>query len=102
MCPWSSSRCRSRIHRYGMAPLHPIVPNARHGLNIVTNDNPEKARAIVNQYKKIWSEQRRAGPVPKIGLVRFIVVADNDAEAMTIARRAYLRWRSSFVYLSAL
>jgi alkanesulfonate monooxygenase SsuD/methylene tetrahydromethanopterin reductase-like flavin-dependent oxidoreductase (luciferase family) len=75
---------------------------ARLGLNIVTNDNPEKARAIVNQYQKIWSEQRRAGPVPKMGLVRFIVVADNDAEAMTIARRAYLRWRSSFVYLSAL
>ncbi len=28
-----------------------------------------------------------------------IVVADTDAHAMTIARRAYLRWRSSFTYL---
>jgi alkanesulfonate monooxygenase SsuD/methylene tetrahydromethanopterin reductase-like flavin-dependent oxidoreductase (luciferase family) len=37
-----------------------------------------------------------------MGLVRFIVVADSDAEALTVARRAYLRWRASFVYLSAL
>ena len=37
-----------------------------------------------------------------MGLVRFIVVAETDAKAMTIARRAYLRWRASFVYLSEL
>ena len=35
-------------------------------------------------------------------MVRFIVVADTDAEAMAIARRAYLRWRASFSYLSEL
>jgi alkanesulfonate monooxygenase SsuD/methylene tetrahydromethanopterin reductase-like flavin-dependent oxidoreductase (luciferase family) len=34
--------------------------------------------------------------------VRFIVVADTDAKAMAIARRAYLRWRASFTYLSEL
>ena len=75
---------------------------ARKGLNIVTNDNPSKARTIVDRYQEIWRGLHRTGPVPKMGLVRFIVVADTDAEAMTIARRAYLRWRSSFVYLSAL
>jgi alkanesulfonate monooxygenase SsuD/methylene tetrahydromethanopterin reductase-like flavin-dependent oxidoreductase (luciferase family) len=37
-----------------------------------------------------------------MGLVRFIVVAETDRDALTIARRAYLRWRSSFVYLSAM
>jgi alkanesulfonate monooxygenase SsuD/methylene tetrahydromethanopterin reductase-like flavin-dependent oxidoreductase (luciferase family) len=35
-----------------------------------------------------------------MGLVRFILVAESDADAMAIARRAYLRWRSSFTYLS--
>ena len=34
-----------------------------------------------------------------MGMVRFIVVAESDAEAMTIARRAYLRWRTSFCAL---
>ena len=34
-----------------------------------------------------------------MGMVRLIVVADTDGEAMAIARRAYLRWRASFTYL---
>src|SRR5580700_6753099 len=75
---------------------------ARKGLNVVTNDNIERAREILARYQEVWSATVHAGPVPKMGLVRFIVVAETDAEAMTIARRAYLRWRSSFVYLSAM
>jgi alkanesulfonate monooxygenase SsuD/methylene tetrahydromethanopterin reductase-like flavin-dependent oxidoreductase (luciferase family) len=35
-----------------------------------------------------------------MGLVRFVFVANEDPRAMAIARRAYLRWRSSFTYLS--
>ena len=37
-----------------------------------------------------------------MGVVRFILVADTDEEALSIARRAYLRWRASFTYLSEL
>ena len=73
---------------------------ARKGLNIVTNDMPASARAIIDRYRKIWAEEQGAAAPPKMGLVRFIVVADTDAAAIAIARRAYLRWRSSFVYLS--
>jgi alkanesulfonate monooxygenase SsuD/methylene tetrahydromethanopterin reductase-like flavin-dependent oxidoreductase (luciferase family) len=75
---------------------------ARKGLNIVTNDNVERAQKILARYQEVWSGTGRAGPLPKRGLVRFIVLADTDAAAMNIARRAYQRWRSSFVYLSAL
>jgi alkanesulfonate monooxygenase SsuD/methylene tetrahydromethanopterin reductase-like flavin-dependent oxidoreductase (luciferase family) len=75
---------------------------ARKGLNIVTNDNVERAQKILARYQEVWSGTGRAGPLPKMGLVRFIVLADTDAAAMNIARRAYQRWRSSFVYLSAL
>jgi alkanesulfonate monooxygenase SsuD/methylene tetrahydromethanopterin reductase-like flavin-dependent oxidoreductase (luciferase family) len=75
---------------------------ARKGLNIVTNDMPANARAIVARYRQIWGEAQGQTTPPKMGVVRFIVVADSDANAMTIARRAYLRWRSSFTYLSEL
>jgi alkanesulfonate monooxygenase SsuD/methylene tetrahydromethanopterin reductase-like flavin-dependent oxidoreductase (luciferase family) len=34
-----------------------------------------------------------------MGIVRFVVVADTDAKAIAIARRAYLKWRSSFTHL---
>ena len=73
---------------------------ARKGLNIVTNDMPANARAIVARYREIWRDVQGPATLPKMGVVRFIVVADSDANAMTIARRAYLRWRSSFTYLS--
>ena len=73
---------------------------ARKGLNMVTNDMPANARAIIARYREIWREAQGVATPPKMGIVRFIVVADSDAQAMASARRAYLRWRSSFTYLS--
>jgi alkanesulfonate monooxygenase SsuD/methylene tetrahydromethanopterin reductase-like flavin-dependent oxidoreductase (luciferase family) len=75
---------------------------ARKGLNIVTNDMPDNTRAIVERYRKIWDEVQGGAALPKMGVVRFIVVADTDDQALAIARRAYLRWRASFTYLSEL
>jgi alkanesulfonate monooxygenase SsuD/methylene tetrahydromethanopterin reductase-like flavin-dependent oxidoreductase (luciferase family) len=60
---------------------------------------PDNTRAIVARYRQVWSEaQGDTVPAPKIGMVRFILVADTDAQAMTIARRAYLHWRKSFCH----
>src|ERR1700744_650914 len=75
---------------------------ARKGLNIVTNDMPANTREIVARYREVWQQAQGSAALPKIGMVRFIVVADSDAKALEIARRAYLRWRSSFTYLSEL
>jgi alkanesulfonate monooxygenase SsuD/methylene tetrahydromethanopterin reductase-like flavin-dependent oxidoreductase (luciferase family) len=72
---------------------------ARKGLHMVTNDMPVNARAIITRYQKVWRELNGAADLPKMGMVRFVVVADSDSEALTIARRAYLRWRSSFSHL---
>jgi alkanesulfonate monooxygenase SsuD/methylene tetrahydromethanopterin reductase-like flavin-dependent oxidoreductase (luciferase family) len=69
---------------------------------MVTNDMPASARAIIARYREVWDETQKSAAPPKMGIVRFIVVADTDAKALTIARRAYLRWRASFVYLSEL
>jgi alkanesulfonate monooxygenase SsuD/methylene tetrahydromethanopterin reductase-like flavin-dependent oxidoreductase (luciferase family) len=73
---------------------------ARKGLNMVTNDMPDNARAIVGRYRQVWDETQSGAAPPKMGVVRFILVADSDAKALAIARRAYLRWRASFTYLS--
>ncbi len=73
---------------------------ARKGLHIVTNDMPAVTRSIVERYREVWRELNGASaPLPKMGMVRFIVVADTDAAALALARRAYLRWRASFTYL---
>jgi alkanesulfonate monooxygenase SsuD/methylene tetrahydromethanopterin reductase-like flavin-dependent oxidoreductase (luciferase family) len=73
---------------------------ARKGLHMVTNDQPPAARAMVERYRKVWRELHgTGGEEPKMGVVRFVLVAETDAKAMAIARRAYLRWRSSFTHL---
>jgi alkanesulfonate monooxygenase SsuD/methylene tetrahydromethanopterin reductase-like flavin-dependent oxidoreductase (luciferase family) len=72
---------------------------ARKGLNIVTNDMPDNTRAIIARYRQVWrdvqSTKSDATP-PKMGMVRFILVAETDTAALAIARRAFLRWRRSF------
>jgi alkanesulfonate monooxygenase SsuD/methylene tetrahydromethanopterin reductase-like flavin-dependent oxidoreductase (luciferase family) len=73
---------------------------ARKGLNIVNNDVPAVTRATIARYRETWREVHdNAAPSPKMGMVRFIVVADTDDAALKIARRAYLRWRASFTHL---
>lgn len=73
---------------------------ARKGLHIVNNDIPAVTRATIARYREVWREANgTAAPLPKMGMVRFIVVADTDASALATARRAYLRWRHSFMYL---
>jgi alkanesulfonate monooxygenase SsuD/methylene tetrahydromethanopterin reductase-like flavin-dependent oxidoreductase (luciferase family) len=73
---------------------------ARKGLNIVNNDVPAVTRATIERYRKVWREvQGNAAPPPKMGMVRFIVVAETDEQALATARRAYLRWRASFTHL---
>jgi alkanesulfonate monooxygenase SsuD/methylene tetrahydromethanopterin reductase-like flavin-dependent oxidoreductase (luciferase family) len=88
---------------YGAHSPDSAARAARKGLHIVTNDMPGNTRAIVDRYRQVRSEaqgtQSETAP-PKMGMVRFILVADSDDEAMKIARRAYLRWRASFTYLS--
>jgi alkanesulfonate monooxygenase SsuD/methylene tetrahydromethanopterin reductase-like flavin-dependent oxidoreductase (luciferase family) len=73
---------------------------ARKGLNIVNNDVPAVTRSTIARYREVWrSAQSTAATAPKMGMVRFIVVADTDDAALKIARRAYLRWRASFTHL---
>jgi len=73
---------------------------ARKGLHMVCNDPPALARAIIGRFRQVWREVNgAAAALPKMGLVRLIVVADNDTKALTTARRAYLRWRASFCHL---
>ena len=72
---------------------------ARKGLNIVCNDMLPIVRASMARYREVWHQVQTGKVLPKMGLVRFIFVADSDEAALRVARRAYLRWRASFTYL---
>jgi alkanesulfonate monooxygenase SsuD/methylene tetrahydromethanopterin reductase-like flavin-dependent oxidoreductase (luciferase family) len=78
---------------------------ARRNLNVVSLDPPAETRLSIDRYRMIWPQVHAhkahapAVPFPKLGLGRFVVVAPTDAEAMALARRAYLVWHASFTYL---
>jgi alkanesulfonate monooxygenase SsuD/methylene tetrahydromethanopterin reductase-like flavin-dependent oxidoreductase (luciferase family) len=85
---------------YGAHSPDSAARAARKGLHMVSNDMPPMTKAIMTRYREVWREaQGAAAPLPKMGMVRMIVVADSDAEGLRVARRAYLRWRDSFEHL---
>ena len=73
---------------------------ARRNLNVVSLDPPAETRLSIDRYRTIWPQMHApTEPFPKLGLGRFVVVAPTDAEALSLAQRAYPVWHASFTYL---
>jgi len=72
---------------------------ARMGAHYVTQVDAEATRSYADSYRAAWRETHGAAPLPKIGLLRFILVAATDAEAQRIARRAYPVWHAAYDHL---
>ena len=85
---------------YGVHANDSAARAARQGLNVISLDSVAATRGFSAAYRAAWSETDRGGaPMPKFGLGRMIVVADNDAEALRLAERAYPMWHASFYHL---
>ena len=85
---------------YGVHSTDSAERAARKGLNIVSLDTAAETRAFNDRFRAVWRETSGdASGLPKIGLGRFIVVADSDEEALATARRAYPVWHKSFNHL---
>jgi alkanesulfonate monooxygenase SsuD/methylene tetrahydromethanopterin reductase-like flavin-dependent oxidoreductase (luciferase family) len=84
---------------YGAHSAESAERAARKGLNIINNDITDVTQSCVVRYREVWRELGGEGPMPKMGMARFVVVADTDREALAIARRAYLMWHKSFNHL---
>ena len=84
-----------------MASTRRTAPHARRAARLTSSisirqrKHASRSTAIGRHWRSLHGET----PLPKLGLGRFVVVADNDAEAMRLARRAYPVWHQSFTYL---
>ncbi len=87
---------------YGAHAPDSAARAARKSLNIINLDPTGHIRGTVSAYRQSWQETKGTEPLPKIGLGRFIVVAETDAQAMRLASRAYRPWFDSFTYLPRL
>lgn len=82
---------------YGVGGPDSIKWCAQNGVNAVTRALGEDVRTVVELYRAGWSGAE--ADMPLVGVNRHIVVADTDAEAKTLARPAYGRWRGNMAKL---
>jgi alkanesulfonate monooxygenase SsuD/methylene tetrahydromethanopterin reductase-like flavin-dependent oxidoreductase (luciferase family) len=73
---------------------------ARQGYNVIASGPLERVRAVAAAYKaecvRTETAQRSSAARPLVGLNRFVVVADTDAEAKAVAARAWKPFVTSF------
>ncbi len=84
---------------YGVHAPDSAERAARAGLKVIDLDSAENTRICYDRFRKTWAETRAHEALPLMGLGRFVVVAETDAQAVAIARRAYPRWHASFTHL---
>jgi alkanesulfonate monooxygenase SsuD/methylene tetrahydromethanopterin reductase-like flavin-dependent oxidoreductase (luciferase family) len=85
---------------YGAPSADAIMWGVSRGINVVSLGPAVRAKEIADRYRKEWADLgRRPQALPRIGITRHIVVAETDAEAERLARRAYAPWREAIEYL---
>jgi alkanesulfonate monooxygenase SsuD/methylene tetrahydromethanopterin reductase-like flavin-dependent oxidoreductase (luciferase family) len=84
---------------YGVHAPESARRAARRRLQVVSLDPVPATVASFDAYRESWQQAWGDAPLPLMGLGRFIVVADTDAAALAIARRAYPKWHASFTHL---
>jgi alkanesulfonate monooxygenase SsuD/methylene tetrahydromethanopterin reductase-like flavin-dependent oxidoreductase (luciferase family) len=81
---------------YGVSNADGGARAARKGYNIVCNLPAAGARAVTDAYRGEWAANGGAGDLPLMGVGRFVVIAEDEAEARAAAKRAFPRWYASF------
>lgn len=84
---------------YGVHSVESAEKAAIRGFNIVCNEPSEDSAVYIARFKDVWKRTRPDQPLAKIGLARFVVVAQTDHEAAAVAQRAYDVFFKSFRFL---
>ena len=73
---------------------------AQNAINIISNQPAEKVRAVTDRYRAEWAATGGdAAALPRLGMTRHLVIAEDGEAALAIARRAYKPWRAAFYRL---
>jgi len=84
---------------YGVHAPESAARAARRGQPVIALDPTPMICTAFDSFRAAWRDAHGEKPLPLMGLGRFIVVAEADAEALAIARRSYPRWHESFTHL---
>ena len=84
---------------YGVHSAEAAERAAQRALHTINLDSTAEARLCCERFRAVWRETHGEAPLPKLGIGRFIVVADTDEAALALARRAYPKWHAAFTFL---
>jgi alkanesulfonate monooxygenase SsuD/methylene tetrahydromethanopterin reductase-like flavin-dependent oxidoreductase (luciferase family) len=85
---------------YGVHSVESAERAARKALHVVSLDSAGESRLFFERYRETWRQTGGfPGAMPKLGISRFIVIAENDEDALAVAQRAYPVWHRSFYHL---
>ncbi|MGF6227329.1 alkanesulfonate monooxygenase SsuD/methylene tetrahydromethanopterin reductase-like flavin-dependent oxidoreductase (luciferase family) [Inquilinus ginsengisoli] len=85
---------------YGTAKPDSAAWAAEEQVNLACIGTASTVRGITDAYRSRWAETAAPGAAPPLlGMVRHVVIADSDREAMDLAGPAYARWADSLIYL---
>ncbi len=84
---------------YGVITPDSAERAAKARMNFVGNSPAKLFRTLADRYRAASPGALPDGSAPKLGLNRFMCLADTEAEALAIAQRAYRRWWTSFMTL---
>lgn len=84
---------------YGVHTTSSADRAARNGWATINLDPIADVVDCNKVFRDVWRETQRGRPFPLMGLGRFAIVAETDAKANEIARRAYPHWHRGFTHL---
>jgi alkanesulfonate monooxygenase SsuD/methylene tetrahydromethanopterin reductase-like flavin-dependent oxidoreductase (luciferase family) len=87
---------------YGVHSVAAAARAAHQCLNMVSLDSAAETRRYNDAFRAVWRAEQGAAAEPKLGLSRFIVIAEDGGAALTAARRAYGMWHHHFYHLFSL
>lgn len=83
---------------YGIISPQSAARAAQADMNFVANSPTKAVRSFTDAYRAAY-QGKPGTEAPKMGMNRFLYVAETEKEAIEIARRAYKRWWASFMAL---
>jgi alkanesulfonate monooxygenase SsuD/methylene tetrahydromethanopterin reductase-like flavin-dependent oxidoreductase (luciferase family) len=83
---------------YGVHSVESAERAAKRGLGMISLDDAALTKTFNEQYRRTWRELNGDQPMRRLGVSRFVVVAENGDDALATARRAYAKWFENFTY----
>jgi alkanesulfonate monooxygenase SsuD/methylene tetrahydromethanopterin reductase-like flavin-dependent oxidoreductase (luciferase family) len=84
---------------YGVISPDSAARAARARMNIIANTTAAVFRSFADRYRATYQPASGTAEMPRMGINRYIVLAEDEDAAIEVARRAYRPWYAHFMAL---